>query len=131
MLRSLRLQLALRFALTMLAVIAGVGVAATWSLRVILHRELDGTLLQLAEVEALAGASTSGPDFAFHEGVFLARTRLPHSELTRFAELWDAAGEPVVRSANLGDRDLLLPPARDGRGAAGRSRPRHAHRGRD
>jgi two-component system OmpR family sensor kinase len=111
MLRSLRVQLALRFALTMLAVIAGVGVAATWSLRVILHRELDGTLLQLAEVEALAGASTSGPDFAFHEGVFLARTRLPHSELTRFAELWDAAGEPVVRSANLGDRDLLLPPA--------------------
>jgi two-component system OmpR family sensor kinase len=111
MLRSFRVQLALRFALTMLAVIAGVGVAATWSLRVILHRELDGTLLQLAEVEALAGASTSGPDFAFHEGVFLARTRLPRSELTRFAELWDGAGEPVVRSANLGDRDLPLPPA--------------------
>jgi two-component system OmpR family sensor kinase len=111
MLRSFRVQLAVRFALTMLAVIAGVGVAATWSLRVILHRELDGTLLQLAEVEALAGASTSGPDFAFHEGVFLARTRLPHSELTRFAELWDAAGEPVARSANLGDHDLLLPPA--------------------
>jgi two-component system OmpR family sensor kinase len=109
MLRSFRVQLAVRFALTMLALIAGIGVAATWSLRVILHRELDATLLQLAEVEVLAGASTSGPDFAFHEGVFLAGTRLPSSELTRFAELWDAEGEPVVRSANLGERDLPLP----------------------
>jgi two-component system OmpR family sensor kinase len=111
MLRSFRVQLAVRFALTMLAVIAGIGVTATWSLRVILHRELDATLLQLAEVEVLAGASTSGPDFAFHEGVFLAGTRLPSSELTRFAELWDADGQPVVRSANLGERDLPLPAA--------------------
>jgi len=109
MLRSFRVQLAVRFALTMLVVIAGVGVAAIWSLRVILQRELDATLLQLAEVEVLAGASTSGPDFTFHEGVLLARTRLPSSELTRYGELWDAEGVPVVRSANLGDRDLPLP----------------------
>jgi signal transduction histidine kinase len=109
MLRSFRVQLAIRFALTMLAVIAGIGVAATWSLRAILYRDLDQTLLHLAEVEALAGASMSGSDFAFHEGVFLARTRLPLSELTRYAELWDAEGRSVVRSANLGERHLPLP----------------------
>jgi len=109
MLRSFRVQLAIRFALTMLAVIAGIGVAATWSLRVILYRDLDKTLLHLAEVEAQAGASMSGSDFAFHEGVFLARTRLPLSELTRYAELWDAEGRSVVRSANLGERHLPLP----------------------
>jgi len=108
-LRSFRLRLAVRFAMTVLAVIAGVGLAATWSLRVILYRQLDATLLQLAEVEALAGASTSGPDFAFHEGVFFAGTRLPRSDLTRFAELWDAEGRSVVRSANLGARHLPLP----------------------
>jgi two-component system OmpR family sensor kinase len=109
MLRSFRLQLAVSFALTMLVVIAGVGTAATVVLRLILHRQLDQTLLQLAEVEALAGASTSGPDFAFHEGVFLAGTRLPLSELTRYAELWDTEGRSVTRSANLGDRHLPLP----------------------
>ena len=109
MLRSFRVQLAIRFALTMLVVIAGIGVAATWSLRVILYRDLDKTLLHLAEVEALAGASESGSDFAFHEGVFLARTRLPLSELTRYAELWNAEGRSVVRSANLGERHLPLP----------------------
>ncbi len=109
--RSFRLRLAIRFALTILAVIAGVGVAATISLRAILYRQLDATLLQLAEVEALAGASASGPAFVFHEGVFLAGSRLPHSPLTRFAELWDAEGRSVVRSANLGERHLPLPPA--------------------
>jgi two-component system OmpR family sensor kinase len=124
MLRSFRLQLAVRFALTMLVVIAGVGTAATAALRVILHRQLDQTLLQLAEVEALAGASTSGPDFAFHEGVFLAGTRLPLSDLTRFAELWDTEGHSVTRSANLGARHLPLPvPAMAAarRGAVGRA----------
>jgi two-component system OmpR family sensor kinase len=108
----------------MLVVIAGVGTAATAALRVILHRQLDQTLLQLAEVEALAGASTSGPDFAFHEGVFLAGTRLPLSDLTRFAELWDTEGRSVTRSANLGARHLPLPvPAMAAarRGAVGRA----------
>ncbi len=109
--RSFRLRLAIRFALTILAVIAGVGVAATVSLRAILYRQLDATLLQLAEVEALAGASASSPSFSFHEGVFLSGSRLGLSPLSRFAELWDAQGRPVVRSANLGDRHLPLPAA--------------------
>jgi two-component system OmpR family sensor kinase len=124
MLRSFRLRLAVSFALTMLVVIAGVGTAATVALRVILHRQLDETLLQLAEVEALAGASNSGPDFAFHEGVFLAGTRLPFSDLTRYAELWDIEGRSVTRSANLGDRHLPLPApamAAARRGAVGRA----------
>jgi len=124
MLRSFRLQLAVRFAVTMLVVIAGVGTAATVALRVILHRQLDQTLLQLAEVEALAGASASGPDFAFHEGVFLTGTRLPLSELTRYAELWDTEGRSVTRSANLAERHLPLPvPAMAAarRGAVGRA----------
>lgn len=107
--RSFRLQLALRFALTMLAILVAVGAAAIVSLRVILARQLDETLLQLAEVEARAGASATGPAFRFHEGVFLAGSSLQSSELTRYAELWTAEGAPVVRSANLGVRDLPLP----------------------
>ena len=107
--RSFRLQLAVRFALTMLVILAAVGAAATISLRVILAHQLDETLLQLAEVEAKAGASASGPDFRFHEGVFLAGSRLRTLALTRYAELWTAGGSPVVRSENLGGGDLPLP----------------------
>lgn len=106
--RSFRLQLASRFAVTMLVILIAVGGAATVLLRVILARQLDGTLLQLAEVEALSGASASGPGFRFHEGVFLS-SRLRSSELTRYAELWSAEGTTVARSANLGDRHLPLP----------------------
>lgn len=109
--RSFRLQLAVRFAFTMLAILLAVGVAAVVSLRVILARQLDGTLLQLAEVEARAGASATGPSFRFHEGVFLAGSSLRSSELTRYAEVWSADGQSVVRSANLGDRHLPLPAA--------------------
>ncbi len=108
--RSFRLQLALRFALTMLLILAAVGTAATISLRVILGRQLDETLLQLAEVEAKAGASATGPGFRFHEGVFLASSART-SALTRYAELWTAEGQSVARSANLGERHLPLPVA--------------------
>jgi two-component system OmpR family sensor kinase len=119
--RSFRLRLATRFALTMLVILIAVGAAATVLLRVILARQLDGTLLQLAEVEALSGASTSGPDFRFHEGVFLT-SRVRSAELTRYAELWSSDGESVARSANLGERHLPLPPgamARAQHGAPG------------
>jgi len=107
--RSFRLQLALRFALALLAIIVAVGAGSTLLLKVRLYHQLDRTLLTLAEVEAEAGASTTGPSFRFHEGVFLARSVHPLSELTRYAELRDERGVPVVRSANLGDRDLPLP----------------------
>ncbi len=107
--RSLRFQLALRFALTLLAIIVAVGAASTLLLRARLYHQLDRTLLTLAEVEAEAGASTMSSSFHFHEGVFLSRSSHPLSELTRYAELWEADGAPVARSANLGDRDLPLP----------------------
>jgi two-component system OmpR family sensor kinase len=108
--RSFRLRVAVRFALTMLAILLAVGAAAVVSLRVILARQLDGTLLQLADVEAKAGASATSPSFRFHEGVFLAGSSLKTSELTRYAELWSSEGQSVARSANLGDRHLPLPP---------------------
>lgn len=119
MIHSFRHRLALRFALTLLAIIVAVGVASTLALRVRLYGQLDRTLLTLAEVEAQAGASAMGPSFRFHEGVFLARSAHPVSELTRYAELWDEGGVPVTRSANLGTRDVPLPAeamgaARDG-----------------
>jgi two-component system OmpR family sensor kinase len=117
--RSFRLQLALRFALTLLAAIVAVGLTSTLLLRARLYHQLDRTLLTLAEVEAEAGASTTGSSFHFHEGVFLSRSAHPLSELTRYAELRDELGDPVARSANLDTMDLPLPPramdaARDG-----------------
>jgi two-component system OmpR family sensor kinase len=109
--RSFRFQLALRFALTLLGIIVAVGAGSTLFLRERLYHQLDRTLMTLAEVEAEAGASTTSSSFHFHEGVFLAASRHPLSELTRYAELWEENGSAVVRSANLEGRDLPLPAA--------------------
>ncbi len=106
--RSFRLALALRMAGSMLAILLVLAVGATIGLRALLYKQLDGTLLHLAEVEAEAGAAQAGPDFTFHEGVLLGKRTAAGEELTRYAQLWDSDGQPLTRSANL-DRDLMLP----------------------
>lgn len=84
------------------------GVSCVFALRSILYAQLDGTLLHLAEVEAKAGAATTGSDFEFHEGVLLASREGPTAELTRYAQLWTRDGQPLVRSRNL-PANLQLP----------------------
>jgi two-component system OmpR family sensor kinase len=91
-----------------LLLFVSVGVASSLALRTILYAQLDGTLVHLAEVEAKAGAATTGSDFVFHEGVLLAAREGPTPELTRYAQLWTREGRPLVRSRNL-PADLQLP----------------------
>ena len=108
--RSFRAALAFRVALGVLALLAAAGVVSVVALRTILYHQLDGTLLHLAEVEAQAGAATSGSDFEFHEGVLLAAKEGPSVELIRYAQLWSHDGAPGVRSRNL-STNLELPAA--------------------
>ncbi len=117
--RSLRLALALRTAGAMLALTLLIGVVSAFALRALLYRQLDGTLVHLAEVEAQAGAAHTGSEFEFHEGVLLAASPGPSAELTRYAQLWSSNGAPLIRSRNL-PADLTLPAnavaaAREGR----------------
>lgn len=106
---SFRVSLALRMAFGALLLFFAAGAASVLSLRSILYRQLDGTLLHLAEIEARAGAATTGPEFRFHEGVLLSTREGPPAELTRYAQLWTRRGEPLVRTRNL-PADLPLPP---------------------
>jgi two-component system OmpR family sensor kinase len=117
--KSFRAALAFRVALAVLALLAAAGVVSVLALRTILYRQLDGTLLHLAEVEAQAGAATSGSEFQFHEGVLLAAREGPSEELIRYAQLWSHDGRPVVRSRNLA-ADLELPPPALAEAGAGR-----------
>jgi len=117
--RSFRLTLALRTAAGVLGLMLLLGAISALALRTLLYRQLDGTLVHLAEVEAEAGAAHTGSAFQFHEGVLLSSGGGAGAELTRYAELWTSDGAPVARSANLGS-DLFLPAgareaARDGR----------------
>lgn len=117
--KSFRASLALRMALGVLALLAAAGIVSVLALRSILFTQLDNTLLHLAEVEAQAGAAVSGSEFQFHEGVLLAARDAPSGELTRYAQLWNHDGQPVVRSKNL-SANLALPPAALAEAGAGR-----------
>lgn len=117
--RSFRFALALRTAGGMLALALVIGVVSTLALRALLYRQLDGTLVHLAEVEAQAGAAHTGSEFEFHEGILLTASPEPSAELTRYAQLWNSDGAPLVRTRNLA-ADLMLPvnavaAAREGR----------------
>ena len=117
--RSFRLALALRTAGGVLTLTLLLGVVSAVALRTLLYRQLDGTLVHLAEVEAQAGAAHSSSEFEFHEGVLLAASPGPSAELTRYAQLWSSDGQPLIRSRNL-PADLMLPAkavaaAREGR----------------
>ncbi len=117
--RSFRLALALRTAIGVLALTLLMSVVSALALRALLYRQLDSTLVHLAEVEAQAGAARASSEFEFHEGVLLAARPGPSAELTRYAELWSGDGQPLIRSRNL-PADLLLPAgataaAREGR----------------
>jgi len=115
---SFRASLALRIGLGTLFVFVAMGTVSILALRSILSEQLDNTLLHLAEVEAQAGAATSGSDFEFHEGVLLASSEGPATELTRYAQLWTSEGLPLVRSQNLSTH-LDLPPGALAKARAG------------
>lgn len=117
--RSFRVTLALRMAAAVLALTLFLGITSAFGLRALLYRQLDGTLVHLAEVEAQAGAAHTGSAFQFHEGVLLSTGAGAGAELTRYAQLWTSDGQPLARSANI-TQDLHLPAearqaARDGR----------------
>ena len=116
---SFRMALALRTAGGVLALTLLLGVISALALRSLLYRQLDETLVHLAEVEAQAGAAHTSSEFEFHEGVLLTARPGPSAELTRYAQLWTSDGQPLLRSRNL-PADLLLPAtavaaAREGR----------------
>lgn len=116
--QSFRASLAIRVGAGALLLFVILGVAAVVTLRTLLGRQLDATLLRIAQTEAQAGAAATSSDFTFHEPVLLAdRTGVP--ELVRYAQLWESDGSPLLRSANLSG-DLVLPAtalavAREGR----------------
>lgn len=108
MIRSFRAKLALRVAAVTLVAAAAVGTLLYGSLRHVLLEQVDATLIRLAEIEASATADSRSSEVHLHEGIFLTEQRETLRDVSRFAQVWDEGGQPVVRSANLGRRNLPL-----------------------
>ena len=122
--RSFRAALALRVGAGALLLFLTLGFATVLTLRSLLWRQLDATLVRIAETEAQAGAAATSSDFQFHEGVLIAADdAVP--ELSRYAQLLTSEGVSVQRSRNL-STPLELPAVRaprSGRGATGLGDP--------
>ncbi len=106
--RSYRGRLALRFGATLMLVALAGSAFGYIALRRILHSQLDRNLHRLAEIEASGAADAPDESVHFHEELLAAAServvRPPH-----YAAVWSVDGEPVLRTENLGGRDLPLP----------------------
>ncbi len=116
--RSFRFRLAVRFAALLTLSVAVLGGSAFLALRHVIRKQVDETLLRLAEIEAAATSDAPVSLAHFHDNVFHTASSEVSQEVSRYAEIWSYAGDPIARSQNLADGDLHLP--LDARRAAAR-----------
>jgi two-component system OmpR family sensor kinase len=110
--RSFRFQLAVRFTLAMTLAVAAISVASVLTLRSILDRELNATILNVASIQAASVTDSPGGEMHFHEWELTPDEAASVRELIRYAQVWSEEGRSLLRSrfmtADLPvDRDAL------------------------
>lgn len=108
---SFRRRVAMRIALVVSVLLVLSSVLGYFALHGFLYRRLDSTVLRLAQIEVAATSDSPDEHVHFHDTVFLSGGPGHETILERFAEVWTLEGAPVIRSNNLGVRDLPLPEA--------------------
>ena len=106
--RSFRFGLALRIGGAVMAALLIAAALAYRALGDLLYDQLDATLVRLAAIEAAGASDTRDSEVHFHDEAFLASGPSGEASLDRYAEVWTLSGEPVIRTRNLGARDLPL-----------------------
>lgn len=96
--RSFRAQLALRFAGSMAAAVALLSTVTVMAVRSALDDELDSSILAVASIQA--ASITDSPDgrMQFHEWQLTPGEATTVRELVRYAQVWSAPGESLLRS---------------------------------
>lgn len=105
--RSLRFRLAARMAVAMtgaLAVMSAVGLL--WA-RDFLDRQLNASLMNVASIQASALTEQPSGAMAFHEWDLTPEEAAQVRELNRYAQVWSAAGESLLRTQYI-TQDLPL-----------------------
>lgn len=96
--RSLRAQLALRFTLAMFGAVSLISLGSFFTLRLILDRELNASILNVASIQAASLTDGSDGDMHFHEWELTPGEADSVRELIRYAEVWDRNGTSLLRS---------------------------------
>lgn len=96
--RSLRLSLAVRAALTMTLALGAMSVAVVLGMRDFLDQELNANLLNVASIQAAAVTDDPTGVMRFHEWELSPEEATQIRELNRFAQIWSAGGQSLLRS---------------------------------
>jgi two-component system, OmpR family, sensor kinase len=116
--RSLRLSLAIRAAVAMTTALTLTSLIVVLAMREFLDRELNANLLNVASIQAASVTDAPGGEMHFHEWELTPEEATQIRELNRFAQVWSAEGESLLRSQFV-TADLPLDAAALRRASAG------------
>jgi two-component system OmpR family sensor kinase len=116
--RSLRFELASRYAAAVALGIALVAAIGYFALRGALDRQIDASLLSVASIQASSVTDDSTGAMRFHEWDMTAEEAISLGDLNRYAQIWSESRESLQRSRYL-TRDLPVDAAALGKAAIG------------
>jgi two-component system, OmpR family, sensor kinase len=105
--RSLRFRLAARMALAMTGALAAMSMAGLLFARGFLDSELEANLLNVASIQASAVTDQPSGEMEFHEWDLTPEEAAQVRELNRYAQVWSATGESLLRTQYI-TQDLPL-----------------------
>ena len=107
--RSLRFEIASRYAAAVALGIALVAAIGYFALRAALDRQIDASLLSVASIQASSVTDDPTGAMRFHEWDMTAEEAFSLGDLNRYAQIWSESGESLQRSRYL-TGDLPLDP---------------------
>ncbi len=118
MTRSFRVHLAVRA--SVVVTLGGLALAAAtlWTLREVLDRELNASILNVASIQAASLADGPSGEMHFHDWQLTPDEAASVRELMQYAQVWDADGRSLLRSQYM-TSDLPVDSAALARAAAG------------
>jgi len=115
---SFRWRLVLRFTGTMTAALVAISVVSLLSLRWVLDREVEASIMSVASIQASSVTDAPDGQMRFHEWELTPREAESVRNLIRYAQIWDAGGRSLHRSRFM-TRDLPLDSSALRRASAG------------
>jgi len=96
--RSFRFQLALRATGAVALGLLAVSAVTVVTLRAVLDRELNATILNVASIQAASLADGEGGEMHFHEWTLTPQEAASVRDQIPYAQVWGADGESLLRS---------------------------------
>lgn len=96
--KSFRAQLAVRFTAAMTVAVLLISIASLLTLRVVLDRELNSGILNVASIQAASLVDSPDGEMHFHEWELTPEEASSVRDLVQYAQVWSEGGRSLLRS---------------------------------